>query len=178
MDVKKVLQYFGLMSLLIVAGLLSIFAIKKDVAKQQQEPTCSNLSDNNVINSKRSLGLIVKDRKVLALRLDTEGNYSAPGGHIDFGESPESSLSRELKEEINIITTSEDFEFFKVDCESNKKEKEKILFYLVKSWQGEISTITDDDKLSWVNYNFEANKKADTDLKLALYHLKEAGLID
>lgn len=178
MNAKKSLEYLGLLSLISIAALFSIFAIKQDETKQNQEPKCSNIEEDSAINSKRSLGLIIQDRLLLALRLDDEGNYSVPGGHIDFGETPEGSLSRELREEIGITTNSTDFEFFKVDCESKRNEKEKIFYYIVKSWEGNITTESSKDRLKWVDYSYEPSKKADTDLKLALYHLKEAGLID
>lgn len=177
MSSKKLLQRLGLVILILIAGVFSVIISSHNEKELAKEPRCLNQNDSE-INSKRSLGLIIQDRKLLALKLDSEGNYSVPGGHIDFGETAESSLSRELREEIRIETVASDFEFFKVDCESKKNEKEKILFSLVKSWKGEISSLSPKDKILWVDFEFESQKKADTDLKLALYYLKEANLID
>lgn len=49
--------------------------------------------------------LVVKDSKILLLKRTGshgEGTWSAPGGHIDFGESPEATAVRETKEEVGI----------------------------------------------------------------------------
>jgi len=46
--------------------------------------------------------IIQDDDRILICKRKDEDYYFFPGGHIDFGESAESALVRELKEELNI----------------------------------------------------------------------------
>lgn len=49
-------------------------------------------------------GLIEKDDQLLFLRIETENDYFwvPPGGRVEYGESPEEALLRELEEEISV----------------------------------------------------------------------------
>jgi len=47
-------------------------------------------------------GIIQNRGKILVCKNKEKDYYFFPGGHIDFGESAESALVRELKEELNI----------------------------------------------------------------------------
>jgi ADP-ribose pyrophosphatase YjhB (NUDIX family) len=177
MSLKKSLQRVGLLFLVAMAFMLAFIATARNTQNQNPIGSCSD-QPYKQINSKRSLGLIIQNRKLLALRLDSEGNYSVPGGHVDSGESAEGSLSRELQEELGILTNPNDFEMFRIDCETKKSEKEEVTFFLVRSWVGDITLNNPEDKIKWADFAFESEKKADTDLKLALYYLKEVNLID
>ena len=46
-------------------------------------------------------GVIFKDNKVLLLE-DRNNKWELPGGRIDFGETPEQTLTREFSEELGI----------------------------------------------------------------------------
>lgn len=52
-------------------------------------------------------GLLLKDEKLLLCRLAPRaingGQWTLPGGGLDFGESPEDALVREFKEETGLI---------------------------------------------------------------------------
>ena len=55
--------------------------------------------------------LIVSDGKALLLkrgRVDGEGIWSLPGGHLDFMERIDDGLIRELEEELNIVVSPGD----------------------------------------------------------------------
>ena len=47
------------------------------------------------------------DKILLAKRADTKrfmpGVYEAPGGHVEYGESVQSALARELQEELGVV---------------------------------------------------------------------------
>lgn len=56
--------------------------------------------------------IIAKGDRVLLLRrknVHGAGSWSTPGGHLDFGESPEECAIREAKEETNVDVTSVTF---------------------------------------------------------------------
>ena len=49
--------------------------------------------------------IITKDDKVLLMKRKGphgQGTWSTPGGHLDFGESPEDCAAREAKEEVGL----------------------------------------------------------------------------
>ncbi|MBI5652821.1 MAG: NUDIX domain-containing protein [Chloroflexi bacterium] len=50
--------------------------------------------------------IIVKNNRVLLMQRRVphgEGTWSTPGGHLDFGESPEECAAREAFEEVGIV---------------------------------------------------------------------------
>ena len=49
--------------------------------------------------------LITKDNKILLMKRKgshSPGTWSTPGGHLDFGETPEDCAAREAKEEVGV----------------------------------------------------------------------------
>jgi ADP-ribose pyrophosphatase YjhB (NUDIX family) len=46
--------------------------------------------------------LILKGNKILLCKAEEDRHYFLPGGHLEFGESAASALSREIKEELGI----------------------------------------------------------------------------
>lgn len=46
-----------------------------------------------------SRGIFVKDGKILLCRSVEDDHFFLPGGHVEFGESGEVALAREMKEE-------------------------------------------------------------------------------
>lgn len=108
-----------------------------------------------------SYGLILKDNKILLIKKKGgpyDGKLDLPGGTIEFGETPEETLVRELKEEVGIDVTS--YTLFDGNSAfiswTHKGELESIthigFFYMINSYTGkiknqnEINSINDDSK--------------------------------
>lgn len=54
----------------------------------------------------RSSAIIIQDKKILLVRDDLASFFSMPGGMIDEGEDQESTLVREVEEEIGVHVVS------------------------------------------------------------------------
>ena len=121
---------------------------------------CSNIPASQ-LDSERSQGLILKSGKLLVVRLQQEGNYSVPGGHVDFGESPQQALARELIEEVGIKAKTSGFKYYKTSCEPKNGKTQRVYYYLVESWEDSISLKEEGDKIKWVDFSYESSKKAE-----------------
>ena len=108
-----------------------------------------------------SYGLILQDNNILLIKKNGgpyDGKLDLPGGTIEFNETPEEALVRELKEEVGIIPTK----YYLFDGNSvnikwvHKGEEEEIchmgFFYMIEEFLGniekniEITEINDDSK--------------------------------
>ena len=83
-------------------------SIKADSEKSVSCPQCGLLLFMNVA---AAVGAIItnNDGQILLVRRDREprkGKLGAPGGFIDAGESVETALAREVKEEVNLEVAS------------------------------------------------------------------------
>lgn len=54
---------------------------------------------------------VIRDNKLLLVRDDPEDSWAFPGGGIDYGESAEDALVRELAEELHVDPTSVSSDF-------------------------------------------------------------------
>lgn len=174
---KHLLNILFALFAIVVITIALVIALRsaKDTAELNND--CSILSDD-AFSSRRSLGLIVKNRTLLAIKLTSESNFSPPGGHIDGNEVAEQALSRELFEELGIRTNQENFRLYKQFCEKlTHSSLQRTNLYFVDSWEGDLSPEAS-DRVKWVRYEYINNNKADTELIKALEYLKVDNLID
>lgn len=75
------------------------------------------------------------------------GRWEFPGGKIAAGESPETALRRELREELGIDVQRCHFEMTLVHAYSDREVE--LLFYVVEAWGGTPQSL-DGQALRWV----------------------------
>lgn len=85
-------------------------------------------------------GLIKKGNKFLLIKEQlSDGKYwIIPGGTVEFGESLEQALEREIKEEIGLKIQDPKFLAFKEAIFVNNNYHTIIFFYLITKYSGEI----------------------------------------
>lgn len=165
-------------TVVVLSGLVVVgYRSQKDAKSSDVAVSCEKLPVSE-LDSERSQGVLIKDRKILVVRLNNETNYSVPGGHIDFGEDAKTALHRELKEEVGIESDTDSYQYFKTDCQPKNEKQQRIYYYKVGSWKDKISLESQGDKVKWVDSSYLEKKKSDTDVKLVLYYLQQEGLID
>lgn len=161
-----------------LSGLIMVGYISKNSARSRDSAVSCEKTPASGLDSERSQGILVKDRKLLVVRLNNETNYSVPGGHIDFGESAKTALYRELKEEVGIESDINSYQYYRTDCQPKNGREQRVYYYKIGGWKDSISLESQGDKVKWVNSSYFEKKKADTDVKLVLYYLQQEGLVD
>jgi 8-oxo-dGTP diphosphatase len=95
--------------------------------------------------------ILMKDGKVLiAQRAEDQklgGKWEFPGGKVEFGETPEECLKREIKEELGIDI--EVNEFFAESIYQYDTGAIKLLAYKVQWLDGEYE-LTEHSQIEWV----------------------------
>ena len=95
-------------------------------------------SSENFICDVRTVGVLVRDGKILVQR-DVNGNeYALPGGHIKIGETLEDGLIREYMEETGALIRCQRL-LWSEECfwEWNGKQAHNIAFYyLITLYEG------------------------------------------
>ena len=96
-------------------------------------------SGDNFVCGFRSVGILVRDSKILVQRDKDGTEYALPGGHVKIGETAEASIIREYKEETGaditcgrIIWVDESF------WKWGEKDSHTIAFYFLVSLQNSL----------------------------------------
>jgi ADP-ribose pyrophosphatase YjhB (NUDIX family) len=88
----------------------------------------------NYICNFRSVGVLIRNNKILVQRDKDGSEYALPGGHVKIGESSSDSIIREYKEETGADIICERL-IWAEECfwEWNKKKTSTIAFYYLIS---------------------------------------------
>lgn len=127
-------------------------------------------------------GIIIKNRKFLVVKPNWGEHFISPGGKIDEGETVKGALKRELKEELDIETKEEDFDFFSTyyaEAAGGSEKKLRMDAFIVKAWQGEIRPSSEIVELYWIDTDIPKGMKIGSIFEnQVLGELKEKGLIN
>lgn len=105
------------------------------------------------IDIHKAAGIIIRDRKLLVERSRGKEFFIAPGGSIEAGETPKRALVRELKEEFQIDTKEDDFQFFETFYAEAAGQENCWLqsdVFIVTNWQGEPKPDNEVDVMDWI----------------------------
>jgi 8-oxo-dGTP diphosphatase len=105
-------------------------------------------------------GIIYKDNKVLICRRKPElflgGLWEFPGGKVEKGEDDETTLSRELMEELGMIVDV--YEYFDTSIYNYGEFTIELIAYKCKFIEAKYNLL-DHDIIEWVNYRDLINWK-------------------
>jgi 8-oxo-dGTP diphosphatase len=104
-------------------------------------------------------GLIPHSNKILVVRRSPKENffpgiYELPGGKVDFGESPEKAIVREVYEETGLITSvNKIFDSRSYLSKENTQHNIEIFYLLSLREIPKITLSKEHDKYMWINYD-------------------------
>ena len=104
------------------------------------------------------VGVIVKrgDQVLLLRRRNTHGSgtWSVPGGHLDFGESPEQCASREVREETGVEIEEVEFRAVTNDFFEAEGKHYLTLWFEAKHLSGDASVSAPDEmsEVGWFSW--------------------------
>ena len=125
-------------------------------------------------------GIIIKNRKLLMCRKHNEPHFIMPGGKVIEGETPEQTLRRELREELNVELKS--FKPFKTWEAEHFRDKDKIVrmetFFV--EIEGEPKATNEINEIAWIDSDYKKKglKVASIDEDYLIPELKKLNLID
>jgi 8-oxo-dGTP pyrophosphatase MutT (NUDIX family) len=108
---------------------------------------------------KLALAIILKNKKWLLVRNKGRTIWTSPGGHIDNGETPEESLKRELKEELNFSPSKIKFyTTLKVPTPIEKDTTVELNFFLANTDKDFKIKDSEIEEIMWINSKYKGEK--------------------
>lgn len=103
-------------------------------------------------------GLIIKGNKILLLKRSEDSSFGAnlwdiPGGKLEFKETPEDTLIREIKEETDIIININRIINTSTGIDNQEKKQYISIIYLCDYVSGEVKLDADHTEFQWVDLN-------------------------
>lgn len=98
------------------------------------------------------------DKILLGHRISQLGfdSWGLPGGKLDFGEEPKNCVIRELKEETNLITTSDKLKLIGISNAIFDNETHYItIIYEVDSYDNEIKIMEENKCKMWKFFAYD-----------------------
>lgn len=134
---------------------------------------------------RKSAAILLKDRKLLVVKEKDKEFFISPGGKPEPGESPEETLIRELREELGLETTSEQFEpfgTFTATAAGRDNVIVEMTVFLVNNWIPEAIKLNPEDKVNeyrWIDTSLAKDIKLGSIFEHeVLPKLKTNGLVD
>jgi 8-oxo-dGTP diphosphatase len=122
-----------------------------------------------LINNKTFLGV----KRKLTMRTNP-GIWEFPGGKIEFNETPQQALVREVKEELSIHVNDLQ-EFFKMPIRV-QTQTVMLYYFIVNRWTGNFALI-DHDKYLWFDFKKYQNSTWLSGDEECLHRLKKENKI-
>lgn len=130
----------------------------------------------------KAAGVIIQNRKILALRTRGKESFVNPGGKLEAGETPKQALVRELREELQIQVREEDLVAYGTYYSQAAYDPEKSLqldAFIVKAWSGELRPDNEIEEMQWINSSLPDGMKIASIIEHDLLpKLKQDGLVD
>ncbi|MBO5477904.1 MAG: NUDIX domain-containing protein [Clostridia bacterium] len=87
----------------------------------------------------RVSGILLKNDKILTVKINDNKFYCLPGGHVELMENTKDAVVREFKEETGIGTYVEKLLYVTENFFTNKKECHEVGFYYLLNTKNEIN---------------------------------------
>ncbi len=130
----------------------------------------------------KAAGVIIQNRKILALRTRGKQSFVNPGGKLEPGETSKQALVRELREELQIQVREENLVAYGTYYSQAAYDPEKSLqldAFIVKVWSGELRPDNEIDEMQWINSSLPDGMKIASIMEHDLLpKLKQDGLVD
>ncbi len=99
-------------------------------------------------------GIIIKDKKFLAVKASDEEVLITPGGKMERDETSEETLRRELREELNVDLLSMK-PFLTFNCKAADGRKDMLWEGYLVDVEGTPEPNSEIEKLFWLDSNYE-----------------------
>lgn len=96
-----------------------------------------------------------KDEQVLILRRPVNshgaGGWCLPGGKVDFGDTVEATVSKELEEETALQCTEKHFLFYQDSLPSDASDMHVINLYFLCEAEGQVRLNDESSEYKWIS---------------------------